>query len=76
MSAEDRTDALIDERELAEALRGLRPERDAFRARVERRIREGEARHDAQAPEASEARAADGTWWRRAAAWQIGRAHV
>lgn len=72
MSAEDRTDALIDERELAEALRGLRPERDAFRARVERRIREGEARHDAQAPEASEARAADGTWWRRAAAWLPG----
>lgn len=74
MSAEERADPLIDERELAAALRGLRPDRDVFRAGVERRVREaapepeaGEATHDAR-----ELRAADSAWWRRAAAWLPG----
>jgi hypothetical protein len=70
MSAEERADALIDERELAEALRGLRPDPADFRAGVERRLRAAqEACDGARAPGAGELRAADGAWWRRAAAW-------
>ncbi len=66
MSAEERADALIDERELATALRGLRAEPDAFRAAVERRIREKEAKAAGAGPEV---RSTDDSWWRRAAAW-------
>jgi hypothetical protein len=70
MSAEERAEALIDERELAAALRGLVPDPEAFRAGVERRIRA--AREAQAAGDEREVRAADGVWWRRAAAWLPG----
>ncbi len=65
MSGEE---TLVDERELAAALRGLAPERAAFREAVERRLRAVEATDEGNRG-ARELRAADGAWWRRAAAW-------
>src|SRR5688572_12664146 len=70
MSAGDKGEALIDERELAAALRGLRVAPEDFRAAVERRLREAEAESAKRNPsDERTALAAAGGWWRRAAAW-------
>lgn len=71
MSGDERADTLVDERELAAALRGLRADPADFRAAVERRIREAETKAreaGAAGPDGSELRA-DASWWRRAAGW-------
>ena len=53
MSFEEREGVAVDERELREALAGLRPEPEEFRAGVDRRVEAGRARREEQAREAA-----------------------